>query len=132
MEGSWQKAMGIIQAKVFASGSEYAYAVQLEAQVRKNSEKEMAETKEEKSSVKIEFNAHKRMFMKSLQSFPMQYQYLEANRMTLLHFVMCGIDIMNFLDDPAVNKSRIIDWIYNLQIASEKDRNALVLRLNLI
>lgn len=64
-----------------------------------------------------EFDKQKlvKFFMRSLFVIPSQYQGQDPNRLTLLYFAVSGLDVLGALD-KIENKSRIIDWIYSLQV----------------
>ncbi len=56
---------------------------------------------------------HCDMLGKMLVQLPHQYQALDPNRMTLLHFILAALDI---LQTPTPHTDHIVDWVYALQV----------------
>lgn len=72
------------------------------------------------SDLVFEKDKHINYFMKHIELMPTQYSGQDTNRLTILYFCVCGLDIMNSLD-KVKNKNDIINWIYSLQIEDSDD-----------
>uniref|UniRef100_A0A7S3Q312 Prenyltransferase alpha-alpha toroid domain-containing protein n=1 Tax=Chaetoceros debilis TaxID=122233 RepID=A0A7S3Q312_9STRA len=55
-------------------------------------------------------------------TLPKAYCKLETNRLTLVHFAVQSLEMLNFFDEPdlveryEIRKEHIINWIYSLQV----------------
>jgi len=47
---------------------------------------------------------------------PDAYQSLDPNRLTLLYFILSGLDVLNAINKLDNRKENIINWIYSLQV----------------
>lgn len=62
---------------------------------------------------------HIRFFASALHQIPAPYAKLDTNRLTLVHFAVHALDLLNVWDNPELlqeyrlDKQRIIDWIYD-------------------
>lgn len=73
---------------------------------------------------KILFSKHKAFLKRCLNCFPAEYQSLDTTRLTLLFFVVSGLDILDAVDElPASRKLELIDWIYNFQLTTKNGKN---------
>eukprot|EP00475_Leptophrys_vorax_P027592 TRINITY_DN3933_c0_g1_i5.p1 TRINITY_DN3933_c0_g1~~TRINITY_DN3933_c0_g1_i5.p1 ORF type:complete len:344 (+),score=68.75 TRINITY_DN3933_c0_g1_i5:1164-2195(+) len=65
----------------------------------------------------LEFNTEMNisMYRRFLNTFPVQYQSLDPNRMTILYFTLSAMDILDKLD-LVPDKPAIIDWVYAQQV----------------
>lgn len=77
---------------------------------------------------KFERLRHIRYFSHSLRTLPKQYSSADTNRLSLVHFCVQSLDILNCLpldstdalicgtagEDVYVNREEIVDWIYGL------------------
>jgi len=67
---------------------------------------------------------HIKYFAHHLVQLPYPYSSLDTNRLTLVHFAVHALDMLQVWDDDALvaklglNKTKIIDWIYNLQVTA--------------
>lgn len=61
------------------------------------------------------------MFRRFLNIFPVQYQSLDPNRMTILYFAVSAMDILGELDK--VDKQGTIEWVYAQQVQPSADGN---------
>jgi geranylgeranyl transferase type-1 subunit beta len=65
---------------------------------------------------------HRRYFASALHSVPAPYSKLDSNRLTLTHFAVHALDLLQVWDDPRLvqkynlDRSRIIEWIYSLYL----------------
>ncbi|KRZ78780.1 LIM domain-containing protein jub, partial [Trichinella papuae] len=60
---------------------------------------------------------HVQYLLSHLYELPDIYLDQYSNRLTLLYFVLSGLDILDAMDNISANeKSKIIDWIYSLQV----------------
>lgn len=56
-----------------------------------------------------------------MQVLPSRYQVLDSNRLTIAFFALSGLDVLNALDRlTSPSKEEIIEWIYSLQVISNK------------
>lgn len=67
----------------------------------------------------FEKEKHVKYFLKHLEILPSPYASQDTNRLTILYFCLCGLDIMKSID-LVKNKKEIIDFIYSLKIKDEK------------
>ncbi|VDP09564.1 unnamed protein product [Soboliphyme baturini] len=70
--------------------------------------------------------AHKKFLKRILYVLPEAFEELEASRLTLLFFVLSGLDILDEIDSLSDEvKTKLVDWIYSLQITckSGEDTN---------
>ena len=44
-------------------------------------------------------------------------------RMTVFFFALSGLDLLDALHEIQANKSKMVDWIYSLQILPDKNGN---------
>jgi geranylgeranyl transferase type-1 subunit beta len=67
---------------------------------------------------------HIRYFASALHGIPAPYAKLDSNRLTLVHFATHALDLLGVWDDQQLmdsyklSPSRIIAWIYSLQLPS--------------
>ena len=69
----------------------------------------------------IEFDRerHIQYFLMNLKKLPRDYIALDSNRLTLVHFSVQSLELLNFFDTNAdFDKNQIIEWIYHLQTKS--------------
>ena len=45
------------------------------------------------------------------------------SRMTVFFFAISGLDLLDALHEIQTNKSKMVDWIYSLQILPDKNGN---------
>jgi len=69
---------------------------------------------------KFERDKHLRFLQGCLRLLPSSYAAQDPNRLTLLYFVVSGLDVLNSLE-LIKDKTSVIDWIYSLQILPDKD-----------
>jgi len=50
---------------------------------------------------------------------PGPYASQDSNRLTLAYFVISALDVLDHLEK--VDKARVIDWVYSMQITPDKD-----------
>lgn len=73
---------------------------------------------------KPQFNPeqHKKYFRRSLDLLPSESAMFDYSRLTILYFVLIGLDILNGLDSLTDNyKREIIEWVYKLQLVPEQN-----------
>jgi geranylgeranyl transferase type-1 subunit beta len=77
---------------------------------------------ESKDNVELKFDSYAScaMLKKFLNAFPVQYQSLDPNRMTILYFTISGLDILGQIESIS-NKQAIIDWVYAQQVLPASD-----------
>jgi len=68
---------------------------------------------------KFEREKHIRFLLKHLDFLPHHYQPLDPNRLTLLYFILSGLDILGAIHKIDDKKANIINWIYSLQIVQD-------------
>lgn len=80
-----------------------------------------SETKTVESTENNSYSLKKQLgFLKyMINVLPTPYQSQEVNRLTLLYFVIGSLEILDELKN--VNKQRIIDFVYNLQVLPDKN-----------
>lgn len=61
-------------------------------------------------------NKHIKFFQRCLHILPARYASLDTSRMTVAFFAISGLDILDALNVLEIDKSKIIDWIYSLQV----------------
>ena len=61
---------------------------------------------------------HIAFFSSSLRKLPQGYSKLDTNRLTLVHFAVHALDLLDALH--VVSKADIIEWIYSLQLTSDE------------
>ncbi|CAI7996354.1 Geranylgeranyl transferase type-1 subunit beta [Geodia barretti] len=73
---------------------------------------------EEKEEVKLEVKKQIKFLQRSLSVLPYSARSLDVNRMTILFFSVCGLDILNSLDTALrpYEREQIIEWIYSQQV----------------
>jgi geranylgeranyl transferase type-1 subunit beta len=64
------------------------------------------------AQVPLVVDSHVRMLEQFVCALPQQYESLDPNRMTLLHFTVCALDI---LQQCPRSSSSIIEWVYAQQ-----------------
>jgi geranylgeranyl transferase type-1 subunit beta len=67
----------------------------------------------------IHFEKHKKYLLHSLSGLPQAYSSQDPNRITLAYFIISGLDILQALQ--TIDKQKVIDWIYSLQVLPDKD-----------
>jgi len=72
----------------------------------------LKDSKEEVKQISFDRNLHIKYYKRFLQAFPVHYQGLDANRMTLLYFCVSGLDLLGVSEFP----QGIADFIYNQQV----------------
>jgi geranylgeranyl transferase type-1 subunit beta len=77
----------------------------------------------------ILFEQHKKYLLHCLSHLPQPYTSQDPNRLTLAYFVISGLDILQSLH--TIDKQKIIDWIYSMQVLPDKDDPGLFFLLNL-
>ena len=65
------------------------------------------------------YDGHIRYFLTSCEILPYHYTALDAQRLTVIYFSVIALDILNQLH--RVDKNRIIDYIYHLQLNPKND-----------
>jgi len=83
----------------------------------------MAEPKQE---IKFQVEKHVKFLLRHLDSMPYQYQSLDPNRLTLLYFILSGLDVLGAINKIDDRKVGIIDWIYSLQIITDANDAELI------
>ncbi|CAM9419958.1 geranylgeranyl transferase type-1 subunit beta [Lampetra fluviatilis] len=78
---------------------------------------------EEASSPHFSRERHVRFFSRCLQVLPERYAALETSRLTVAFFALSGLDVLNALGQ--VDKERIIEWIYSLQVLPNENNSNL-------
>jgi geranylgeranyl transferase type-1 subunit beta len=81
---------------------------------------EQSEAEKPKPGTVFERAKHLRYLQGCMRLLPASYAAQESNRLTLLYFVVSGLDILDQLD-VLKNKESIIDWIYSLQVLPDKN-----------
>ena len=64
-----------------------------------------------------------------LNVLPAPYSSQESNRLTLIYFVVGGLEILGELEK--VNKTKIVDYVYSLQVVPDKDQPGIFLNPSL-
>jgi hypothetical protein len=76
----------------------------------------------------IHFDKHKNYLLRSLSLLPQPYSSQDPNRLTLAYFIVAGLDILQALD--TIDKTKIVDWIYSLQILPDKNEPGFITLLS--
>jgi len=78
----------------------------------------------------FELDKHVSMFARFFTAFPQEYESLDPNRMTLLHFTVAS---MTLLGQSIPNVQDVVDWVYAQQVHPDSlgNGNILVKKLNL-
>lgn len=58
---------------------------------------------------------HALYFKKNMRKMPGAYATMDTNRLTLLYFSISGLDLLDRLNDPDIDKKAIIRYIYSYQ-----------------
>lgn len=65
---------------------------------------------------------HKKYFRRSLNLLPSESAMYDYSRLTILYFVLIGLDILDNLDSLTIeHKKEIIEWVYRLQLTPNKN-----------
>lgn len=64
---------------------------------------------------------HVKYFQRCLDVLPSRFASFDTTRLTLAFFAISGLDLLESLDVLNEDKSRIIDWIYCMQVLPCKD-----------
>jgi len=88
---------------------------------KKKEEEEEEEEEEAPKHVAKEFDKQKhiKFLMHMLNVLPTPYTSQDTNRVTLIHFVIGSLDLLDQMDK--VDKKRIVDFIYAMQVLPDKD-----------
>lgn len=71
--------------------------------------------------MKFDRKRHIQYFLMNLKKLPRDYIALDSNRLTLVHFSVQSLELLNFFDNndnAEFDKNQIIEWIYHLQTKS--------------
>lgn len=79
----------------------------------------------ENESSELEFyrEGHVKYLKSVLKVLPTPYEAIDTSRLTALYFAVAGLDILGELD--SLDKTAIVDFLYNLQIYSLSDESKL-------
>lgn len=65
----------------------------------------------------LKHEQHKKYFRRSLDMLPSESAMFDCSRLTILYFVLIGLDILDGLESLTDDyKKNIIDWVYQLQL----------------
>lgn len=82
----------------------------------------MMKTKEqEQMHLALHVPVHIQYFLYHLNGLPEEYLEADSTRMTLLYFIIVGLDLLNGLH--VADTSRCIDFIYKLQLHPQSDED---------
>jgi geranylgeranyl transferase type-1 subunit beta len=84
----------------------------------------MTTTTEDCYGPAFDHKSHIRYFAYHLRNLPSPYSSLDTNRLTLVHFAIQALDVLDVIDNEElcdishIDKDAVVEWIYSLQITS--------------
>ena len=74
----------------------------------------------------FDLDKHVSMFTRFYGAFPQEYESLDPNRMTLLHFTIAS---MTLLGQSIPNPQNVIEWVYAQQVHPDSQGKGKILQI---
>ncbi|GMG55955.1 unnamed protein product [Ambrosiozyma monospora] len=93
-----------------------------QAEKQDNSESDSTPSSEQEPKPKLEKQRHISYFKRFLSLLPSQFESEDSNKLAIIYFSLCGLDLLNAIPLVFPNKTELqshIDWIYAHSITTE-------------